>query len=510
VARVGARSASLAEELVWNEGTSLAVEENGLARSLQGHLVYEPDISELAYPSPRRLAGAGLHSLVLAPLTLAAEGRALGVLLAARRADNGFSSGDCEFLRQLAEHLALVLNQVQLYRALESAYQDMRQTQRHMIQQEHLRALGQMASGIAHDINNALSPASIYVHMIREREPNIGAEAREQLAIVERAIEDVGNTVGRMREFYRRGEVDFTPAPVNLNQIVEHVIALTQARWSDIPRERGKVIDVRTELAPDLPSVMGSESELRDGLVNLVLNAVDAMPDGGTLTFRTRSAEEARVRIDVQDTGVGMDEQTRRRCIEPFFTTKGERGTGLGLPMVYGMLERHSGEIEIDSSTGHGTRVSLSFPAASEGDSTATGAYLALLPAHSLRVLTIDDDPLILSALRDILERDGHSVVTAEGGQEGIDNFLAAEGGSGRFSVVITDLGMPHIDGRSVAATVKATRPEVVVLLLTGWGRRMKKQGECPEHVDRILSKPPKLSDLRAALAEAEARVGAS
>jgi CheY-like chemotaxis protein len=196
-----------------------------------------------------------------------------------------------------------------------------------------------------------------------------------------------------------------------------------------------------------------------------------------------------------------MDEDTRRRCLEPFFTTKGERGTGLGLAMVYGVLQRHNAEIEIDSTPGQGTTMRLVFPVASGIPEPVHSAAAAIPPLH-LRLLIVDDDPLVLKALRGGLEAEGHVVVTADGGQEGIDAFHAAHERGESFAAVITDLGMPHIDGRRVAAAVKAESPATPVILLTGWGLRMTAEGDIPPQVDRVLSKPPKLRDLREALAQ--------
>ena len=177
----------------------------------------------------------------------------------------------------------------------------------------------------------------------------MSATARSNLQTIARAIDDVAATVARMREFYRQREPQLSHRALSLNQLVQQVAELTRARWSDMPQQRGAVIDLRTELDPDLPAVFGVESEVREALTNLVFNAVDAMPDGGVLTLRTRStgppgAAARHAVVEVADTGVGMDEDTRRRCLEPFFTTKGERGTGLGLAMVYGVSQRHGAE----------------------------------------------------------------------------------------------------------------------------------------------------------------------
>jgi CheY-like chemotaxis protein/anti-sigma regulatory factor (Ser/Thr protein kinase) len=272
---------------------------------------------------------------------------------------------------------------------------------------------------------------------------------------------------------------------------------------------RGHVIELRTELAAGLPPMLGIESELREALTNLIFNAVDAMPQGGTLTVRTTIASDGaaetnsdarpRVQVEVTDTGIGMDEETRRRCLELFFTTKGERGTGLGLAMVYGIVQRHNGEIDIDSAPGKGTRVTLRFPV-SRAIVPVQSVVAAPLP-RGLRVLVVDDDPIILESMQVVLDNDGCIVVPAEGGQQGIDAFDAALAGGLPFDLVITDLGMPAIDGRAVAAAVKA-KSTVPVVMLTGWGQRMVNDGETPPHVDKVMSKPPKPRELRATIAE--------
>jgi CheY-like chemotaxis protein len=195
-----------------------------------------------------------------------------------------------------------------------------------------------------------------------------------------------------------------------------------------------------------------------------------------------------------------MDEETRRRCLEPFFTTKGERGTGLGLAMVFGVVQRHNGEIEIESATGKGTTVRLILPIAAAPSETADPTRPLSAPSRK-RILVVDDDPIIIKSLRDALEADGHAVIAANGGQEGIDVFRAAENGE-RFAVVITDLGMPRVDGRKVASAVKAANFCTPVIMLTGWGQRMVAEGDVPPHVDRVLNKPPKLRDLRTAIEE--------
>ena len=504
---IGLHSELLAQKLSMNLTTNIPIDENGLSRCVRGHLVYEADISKVFFPFPQRMANGGLRALVLAPLR--AESTVFGVLIVAKRDPQSFNSGECEFLRQLSEHVALAANQTQLYSALQQAYDDLRQTQQSVMQQERLRALGQMASGIAHDINNAISPVALYTESLLETEKNLSAKGRNYLEVISRAIDDVAATVARMREFYRQRAPQLTLSPVNLNKLVQQVVDLTRARWSDMPQQRGIVIAIHTELADNLPEIMGVHGEIREALTNLIFNAVDAMPEGGTLTIQTRVAENLlestkevilkQVHIEVSDTGVGMSEDIRRRCLEPFFTTKGERGTGLGLAMVYGMVERHSANIEIMTEINKGTTMRLSFLVPTTFNETASVVINEPVPTHK-RILVVDDDPMVLKSLRDILEIDGHSVISADGGQAGIDTFSEAHQQGEVFSVVITDLGMPYIDGRKVASSIKQLSPSTPVIMLTGWGQRLVDDGDTPVNVNFVLSKPPKLSELREAL----------
>jgi|HubBroStandDraft_1064217.scaffolds.fasta_scaffold00389_6 signal transduction histidine kinase len=504
VSALGSAGRVFADKLGLEEHRQVPIDQNGLSHCVAGELVYEPDVVRVPFPFPQKLAKAGLRSVVFAPLIV--ENQVFGVLVCARRNDQAFSSGECEFLKQLSEHVALASHQVRLYVALQQAYDDLRQSQHTILQQERLRALGQMASGIAHDINNAISPISLYTESLLEREPNLSERSRSYLSTIQRAIEDVARTVARMREFYREREAQLTLERVDINRSVRQVVDLTRPRWSDQPQQRGLMVDLRTELTDPLPDIMGAEHEIRDALTNLIFNAVDAMPAGGGLYVRTRKTVDDggadRVLIEVSDTGVGMDEDTRRRCLEPFYTTKGERGTGLGLAMVYGMIQRHSAELEIDSTVGKGTTVRLIFP--SQASSLVDADETARFPAvtRRLRILLVDDDPLLIKSLQDTLQEDGHVITATSGGQAGIDAFTAAAQRGEVIDAVITDLGMPHVDGRKVASSIKAISPRTPVILLTGWGQRLIESNESHPHVDKVLAKPPRLHELRAALAE--------
>ncbi|HEY4443251.1 MAG TPA: response regulator [Steroidobacteraceae bacterium] len=402
-------------------------------------------------------------------------------------------------------------------RELELSNEALRQAQQALIQQERLRALGQMASGIAHDINNAISPIALYTESMLERETTLSPEARARLVTIQRAIDDVAQTVARMREFYRPREPALEQSEVELNRLVQQVVELTRARWSDQPQRRGIMIELKPMLASDPLEVRGADNEIRDALTNLIFNAVDAMPDGGVIEVRTSmpaapahsGAPTRQAWLEVSDTGIGMDEETRRRCLEPFFTTKGERGTGLGLAMVYGMAQRHGCALEIDSKPGIGTTVRLVFPVSAAASSLTARVPTPQPTARSLRILVVDDDPVLNESLRNTLQADGHQVTTAGGGQAGIDAFRSARQTSEPFDIVITDLGMPYVDGRQVVESVRATTPDTPIIMLTGWGQQLAADdNERAPRVDRLLSKPPRLKELRSALAELTAGRG--
>lgn len=494
-----------------------------------------PELADTREPLLQHLAGFGLGSAVVLPLDR--PGAPLGMMLVARAALRGFSARDVEFLQQLVGHVAIAAHQAALHGDLRRAYEELERTQAARLQQERLAALGAMAGGAAHDINNALSPAALYVESLLAREPGLSARASQQLGAVQRAIDDVAQTVERMRDFSRRGQADARPG-VDLAAVLRAVAAHASERWGEARRPRGTEIAIRIDAGDTPLPVQGVEAELTEALAELVANAVDAMPGGGTLTLRAGPGDRGGALLAVADDGVGMDEPTRRRSVEPFFTTKGERGSGMGLARVWGMAERHGARLRIDSAPGRGTTVTLQFPPPElapppapppapprelpaapashaglptpspappppghcETGSTAASAGIAAGSAAAPHVLIVDDDDLLRGTLAQILRAEPLRVVLAAGGREAIDAATAAAAAGDPFDVVLTDLGMPGVDGQQVAAAVKRLQPPPRVVMLTGWGRGMAADDTLPPHVDQLLPKPPRLADLRAVL----------
>ena len=405
------------------------------------------------------------------------------------------------------EQCRSLYDQVRLTEGLQKAYEELRRTQQVVVQQERLRALGQMASGVAHDVNNALSPVIAYSELLLSTLPDLPEVSRHYLQTINQAGGDIAKIVARMREFYRRRSATEELTEVNINQTVEEAIELTRPRWRDLPQRDGISIQIQRELEPELPLLLSDPSELREALINLIFNAVDALPQGGIITLVTRSINrstsdenensERQIQLEVRDNGIGMDEKTRQRCLEPFFSTKSQRGgTGLGLAMVYGMAQRHDGTVEVNSTPGAGTCIRLTFPIRGKTPQTGRGALFQAKQKRSLNILCIDDDEKVRQLLNDCLTHFNHRVMVASGGKDGIELFRTAMRKKQPYEVVITDWGMPDIDGHHVAREIKAESPKTPVIMMTGWGTIMKEDGETAPEVDAVVGKPPNMQEL--------------
>ena len=378
---------------------------------------------------------------------------------------------------------------------LERALSELQRTQQQVIQQERLAALGTMAGGIAHDFNNALSIIMGFGELLlRDAENGLTKEnAIMPITTILTAAEDGAKIVHRLREFYRPDETDEQRLPVDLNQLVEQAISLTRPRWHTDATAGARKIIVTTVL-DEIPLVIGDPAELREALTNLIFNAVDAMPEGGTITLGSRRDGE-QVILKISDSGAGMSEEVRQRCLEPFFTTKGKRGTGLGLSMVFGIMQRHAGAIDIESELGKGTTFTLRLPAAQA--ESATTPDTAAPSSGPLRILVVDDQPILCELLCEHLRSDFHIVETAHFGSEALEKFRAAQ-----FDLVISDHVMAEMTGEQLAINIKATHPKTPVILLTGYGGDSAGGKQYAGAVDLVLGKPLSRAALRQALAK--------
>ncbi|HXL15786.1 MAG TPA: ATP-binding protein, partial [Methylomirabilota bacterium] len=319
-----------------------------------------------------------------------------------------------------------------------------RDLQERLIRGEKLRALGELAAGVAHDFNNNLGIILGRTQLLQMKVSD--PEVTSGLEVIRQAAMDGGQTVRRIQQYTRVRE-ELQHEVLHLPSVAAEVIEITKGKWKNEAQRRGVNVEIRIEASDPAP-ILGTRAEIREALTNLIFNAVDALPMGGSIVIRAQSRGAESI-LEVEDNGVGMAEEVKSRMFEPFFTTKGLSGNGLGLSMVYGIVSRHRGSIEVESRERVGTVVRMRFPAVdpSSADFSATKRVAAPFAA---RILVVDDEVDLVAIMRDALTREGHTVVTATGGNEGIQQFR-----HGTFDAVLTDLGMPDVSGWEVARIVR-------------------------------------------------------
>jgi signal transduction histidine kinase/ActR/RegA family two-component response regulator len=475
--------------------------------ALSGEVVNLPDASAPPAGSPYTVDGIldreahyRTKSLLVVPMKTP-KGEILGVLqLMNRRPDRGrrfaslddlarhavgFSARSQDLALALAAQGAVALENSRLYAELRAALATVEESQQRIIRSERLRALGEMAGGVAHDFNNVLAVVMGRAQLLQRQidDPDL----RRQLQIIEHVAQDGAQTVRRIQEFARMRRT--RPwQQVDVNDLVRDVVEATRPHWSDQARARAVTYAIELDLRP-VPPVAGDPAELRETFLNLIFNALDAMPEGGTLTFST-GVERDRVVCAVEDTGVGMSEAVRQRCFEPFFTMKAEHGTGLGLSIVYGIVTRHGGEIEVWSRLGEGSRFTMRLPIGAKLPPTPP-----VLPAPRIgrrgRILVVEDETTVRDVLVDLLTGQGHEVVACP------DGALALTHVSGpAFDLALVDLSMPGLSGWEVAKGLRAAQPAVPIALVTGWGDQIDIEEARARGIDHLIAKPFNVDDL--------------
>ena len=366
---------------------------------------------------------------------------------------------------------------------------------------EELRTLGETVGGLAHNLNNSLAAILAYAEMmLREAQPE---GARRRLTVMRDVALEASVTVRRLQEFVsRQPRVAF--GPVGLPAVIAEAVEMAAPRWRDEAQRRGIVITIAQDLEA-LPPVEGNAFELRDAILRLILNAVTAMPQGGVLTIRAASEESGWVMVEVRDTGVGMAEEVRRRVLERARSLRPGSDSGHGLERASDIVERHGGSLSIESEPGKGTTARIRLHASRFQIIPPSAGMIerALAPEQAARVLLVDDDPRLVAVLSDMLRSEGHAVTTANNGEEALGLFDPAA-----HDVVITDLGMPRMNGWEVAERVKTRSRDTAVFILTGWGEGVSAH-ESSQFVDRVIAKPVSAESLLEQLAEIK-RSGAS
>ncbi|HKA61729.1 MAG TPA: ATP-binding protein [Methylomirabilota bacterium] len=424
--------------------------------------------------------------------------RVLGVINMAKKREHAmsdalrpppFSSTDLHFLNALMTYIGYAVDNSRLLEEaqtsasrLQIVVDDLQSTQTQLVRGETLRAMGQLSSGMAHHLNNLFAVILGRVELLLGKVEE--TSVRRSLEIIQRTAQDGAEVVRRVQRFSRVQPVSDAVA-VDLNQLVQEVVELTRPRWHDEAQLRGSRIEVAVDPGV-IGAAVGEPAPLREVLMNLLLNAADSISQTGRVTLKTWTQDD-RVYCSVSDTGAGMPDEIRRRALEPFFTTKGPKATGLGLSVAYGTVQRYGGTLAVESVEGQGTTVEVSLPSAAATAQVvrkSTGpATKAALP---LRILVIDDELQVRSTLAEMLEEQGHSVTQAPGGRQGL-SYL--ESNPELVDVVISDLGMPDMTGWDVARTIQSRWPRLPVGLITGWGETEITREE-RGRVNFVITKP--------------------
>jgi PAS domain S-box-containing protein len=371
---------------------------------------------------------------------------------------------------------------------LERAYEELKTAHERMVQTEKLRAMGEMASGIAHDFNNMLAVILGRTELVMDyvRDDKV----KKGIQIIEQAALDAAKTVKRLQGFARIRVETFDQ--LDVNQVVKDVLKMVESRRGELEQTKGISIKVEQELG-NVGQVSGDAAELREALLNILFNAMDAMPTGGKLTVKSLQDEDW-VQISITDTGMGIPENMKNRIFEPFFTTKASKGSGLGLSVTYGIIARHGGMLKFDSEVGKGTTFYIRLPLAVEAVKKEIKKVKAAAAKHA-NILVVDDEPEVLKALGLNLEHFGHWVKGFTRGAEAIKAFK-----DGNYDLVITDLGMPEVSGWDVARAIKEIQPDMPVLLITGWAIDLDEEQK--NIVDGIIAKPFSRDSLSSAIAQ--------
>ncbi|HEX6716080.1 MAG TPA: response regulator [Pyrinomonadaceae bacterium] len=360
-------------------------------------------------------------------------------------------------------------------------------------QVEKLSALGELASGVAHDFNNTLAGILGRAQLLQRT--NDVEKIKRGLEIIIKTAEDGAKTVKRIQDFARQRR-DHNFELVSIDQILMDASEITRPRWKNCAEASNIHITLDIQITSNA-MVMGDDAELREVLVNMVFNAIDAMPEGGTLLLTTATLGDS-VIIKIIDTGVGMYPEVRSRIFDPFFTTKGKAGLGLGLAVSFGIIRRHSGTIEVESEYGKGTEFRITLPLSKIAEKSIkqvepdAPALPQNVPQNSeslggspTRLLVVDDEDFVRELLGDILEGEHCDVYLAESGTEALSVFQKME-----FDGVFTDVGMPGMSGWELAREIRKINEQIPIAVITGWGEAVGSHEKKAAGVDWVVAKP--------------------
>ncbi len=364
------------------------------------------------------------------------------------------------------------------------------QMEEKLIQSEKLKSIGIITAGVAHEFNNILAIISGNAQLL-EGSRKDDEELMDALRTIKMAANDGAEISRKMLKFTKTDKDTAGFVSSDINELINQATVFTMPRWKNMAQAKGINYCMDTEGMKKVPSILCNPTELREVLVNIINNALDAMPDDGRITFRTWS-EEGAVFISISDTGTGMTKEVKKNIFDPFFTTKTAIGTGLGMSTAYGIVTRHGGKIEVESKVGRGSTFILQFPAAAKTDSPKESSEPEQnTKSKSLRILVVDDEKDICALLDNFLSKKGHLVRTVDNGTEAKILAKAAD-----YDLVLCDLAMPNVYGYDVIKTLNKLEKRPKIGIITGWGEKLKPLDDEGLKVDFIIKKPFDLSEL--------------
>lgn len=416
-----------------------------------------------------------------------------GGLVFQRLPADPFTQADLELAILFVQAAIRALANARNFENLEAAHRSLSVANERLVQTERLVALKEMAGGMAHDFNNVLGTIMGRVQLLLAQP--VDDRVARALRQIEASSQEAAQTVARLQEFTRDREEEGSHEPVDLASVAREAVELTKPHWRDRIQSGGGPIELVFDAKPVVP-ILGNPSELVEVVNNLIANAADAMPSGGKIWVSTFQKEEE-VFLTVRDSGTGMSPEVKSKIFFPFFTTKGKRGTGLGLSVAYGVVTRHRGEITVQSEEGKGSLFTLSFPASPPAKKKSEPVKSPLKKVGELSILVVDDDENIRDVLSEMLDFLGHRVASAPDGSEAFNLLDRAS-----YDLVITDLGMPGVSGWEVARRVKEKSSKTPVMLVSGWGAQIDPSRVRESGIDLVLNKPFHLEDVRRSISE--------
>jgi signal transduction histidine kinase len=431
-----------------------------------------------------------LKTLLMVPIRR--QEQTLGLIILATPQAVEYSSEQVGLIEAIGVQLAIAIQNGRIYQQLSKAYDELEHTQRALKQSARQSVLGEMASGIAHDFNNLVTTimgcAQLLEYKLKTFNSFDDAEVKQMLATIIASSMDAAAIIRRISDYGRQRQNTALDV-VDLNEVVRGAIDLTRPYWASTAQRTNSQIELDINLETSSCQVLANLSELREVLTNLIVNAVDAMPQGGKLSITTRLLPNDMSELTVQDSGVGMVEEVRRHIFEAFFSTKGERGSGLGLAVSYGIISQYNGRIEVDSELGRGSTFRVTLPRKQHSAINLAKAenYTQFRPKQQATILVVDDEPNVRYVLSTCLRKNGYEVEEAEDGQQAL-KLLTTFGK--HFDLVLTDLGMPIMGGLELTSQVRQRKLIIPIIMVTGWSDAIDEERRQAIDIQAVVLKP--------------------